>query len=387
VKTFLVAACALLATLVVLAFGSYWAVRAALAPLPGEWSTTLDAGPFEIEAGVPSLVRLATSPWAGPWLAGRRFPTKHGVVALGWDSSQGALRVRCAPCTVQQLTLPELNATVERHAESLSGEVWAGRVRARWQGELARDRLQLKLAVPATPLADGYALFATQVPEVQQAQIAGTFSLDATVTLPGGTMTVVPRIEGFEVSGLGTQALAGARSSCGKRPIRLTAGDSLPRAVIAAEDQRFFDHPGYDLVEVAASMARNEKAGRIERGASTITQQVAKLLITGSDRTPARKLRELLYAVEMERTLGKARILRLYLESAPWGSGGLCGAEAAAWHHFGVRAHELTPEQAAVLASMLHNPALEVSVERVAWIRRHARELPRRSREGGNPGR
>ena len=55
-----------------------------------------------------------------------------------------------------------------------------------------------------------------------------------------------------------------------------------------------------------------------------------------------RKLRELLYAVEMERTLGKPRILRLYLDNAPWGPR-LCGAEAAAAHYFGVRAHELTP--------------------------------------------
>ena len=55
------------------------------------------------------------------------------------------------------------------------------------------------------------------------------------------------------------------------------------------------------------------------RGASTLSQQVAKLLVTGGERSPVRKLRELLYAVEMEQTLGKARILRLYLDNAPWG--------------------------------------------------------------------
>lgn len=115
----------------------------------------------------------------------------------------------------------------------------------------------------------------------------------------------------------------------------------------------------------------------MERGASTLSQQVAKLLVTGDERSPARKLRELLYAVEMERTLGKARILRLYLDHAPWGAHGLCGAEAAAAHYFGVRAHELTPGQSAWLAAMLHNPVKEaerwaatgqINLPRAQWV-------------------
>src|SRR6185295_1953857 len=148
-------------------------------------------------------------------------------------------------------------------------------------------------------------------------------------------------------SGLGTEALAGARSSCG-RGSKLTIDHWLSRAVIAAEDQRFYDHPGYDLTELQASYVRNEQAQRIERGGSTLSQQVAKLLVTGDERSPVRKLRELLYAVEMERTLGKARILRLYLDNAPWGTR-VCGAEAAAAHYFGSRAHELKPAEAAWL--------------------------------------
>jgi penicillin-binding protein 1A len=82
--------------------------------------------------------------------------------------------------------------------------------------------------------------------------------------------------------------------------------------VVATEDQRFFTHTGFDLTELNAAFALNQQSDQIERGASTLTQQLARLLVTGSERTPTRKLRELLYAVEMERTLGKARILGRY---------------------------------------------------------------------------
>lgn len=124
-----------------------------------------------------------------------------------------------------------------------------------------------------------------------------------------------PTIGQFTVEGLGTEAMLGARTSCG--PSAKLANDSwLARAVIAAEDQRFFSHAGYDLTEILASIDHNQKPGQTRRGGSTLTQQLAKLLVTGSDRTAERKLRELLYAVEMEQTLGKARILQLYLDNA-----------------------------------------------------------------------
>lgn len=392
-KTVLLVLTSLMLVLLALAVGAFYALRAALAPLPGEWSVPLRIGFTEIEAGVPSLVRLATSPWGGPLLRGRSFITRSGMLTLDWHEQQRVLRIRCAPCILQPpglgreaLQLPELHATVRRQGELLFGEAWAGKVRGQWQGELARDRLKLRLAIPATLLADGYALFAAHIPELGRAQINGQFALKAQMTLPGGTLTVAPRIDGFEVAGLGTEALAGARSSCGRRAGKLTPDSWLARAVIAAEDQRFYDHPGYDLAELSAALARNHEAQRIERGASTLSQQVAKLLATGDERSPVRKLREVLYAVEMERTLGKARILRLYLDNAPWGTGSLCGAEAAAQHYFAVRAHELTPSQAAWLAAMLHSPAQEaerwaatgqVNLARAQWVALNMRGMTR----------
>ncbi len=97
-------------------------------------------------------------------------------------------------------------------------------------------------------------------------------------------------------------------------------------------------------------------AGAAIRGGSTLTQQLAKLVYTGDDRDPSRKLRELLYAVEMEETLGKARILQIYLAIAPWGPG-VCGAERAAQLYLGKPASRVDPLEAAWLAGLLRNPA------------------------------
>lgn len=380
-----------------LAAATFYAAKAVLAPLPGEWAIPLRLGPIGIEAGVPSLIRLATSPWGGPLLDGRQIDTAAGRVLLAWQASEQRMLLRCSPCTLQLpglgqdgVPLPELHASVRRRGEALSGDVVAGRVRGFWNGELAQGRLRLRLDIPATPLADGYALFAQRIPESASVRIGGQFSLQAQLSLPSGSMTVVPKIEGFEVAGLGTEALAGARGSCarGHRASRLTPDSWLARATVAAEDQRFYEHSGYDLIELAASLTSNQQVHRVERGASTLSQQLAKLLITGDERSPVRKMRELLYAVEMERTLGKARILRLYLDNAPWGPG-LCGAEAASQHYFGVRAHELTPAQASWLAAMLHNPSAEarrwaesgqIDLARAQWVTLALRGMSRKQK-------
>jgi len=129
----------------------------------------------------------------------------------------------------------------------------------------------------------------------------------------------------------------------------------LPRALIAAEDARFYEHPGYEIEPMLAAWQHNQRDGAPLRGGSTLTQQLAKLTITGDDRSATRKLRELLYAVEMERTLGKARILQLYLALAPWGDG-VCGAERASQVYLGKSASKVGPVSAAWLVSLLRNP-------------------------------
>ena len=160
--------------------------------------------------------------------------------------------------------------------------------------------------------------------------------------------------------------------------------------MIAAEDQRFFQHTGYDVAELAAAFEANQAKAAVERGGSTLTQQLARLLVTGGERSAERKLRELLYAVEMEQTLGKARILQLYLDNAPWGPGGLCGAEAAARRYFKRSAARLEPAQAVWLAAMLHNPVMEaerwqregqIDAARAKWVADGIRGITRGQRE------
>ena len=125
-----------------------------------------------------------------------------------------------------------------------------------------------------------------------------------------------------------------------------------------------------------AAQDDNTKAGDVVRGGSTLTQQLAKNLFLRGDRTYARKLQELLYAVELERELGKPRILELYLNVVEWGPD-LVGAKEAAEAYFLKEPKGLLPEEAAFLASILRSPrgswAREyrdgrVNGRRLAWI-------------------
>ena len=129
----------------------------------------------------------------------------------------------------------------------------------------------------------------------------------------------------------------------------------LKRAVVAAEDAKFLDHEGFDWEAIQKAMAKNEKRGKVVAGASTISQQLAKNLFLSGERSWLRKGEEALITWMLERTMSKRRILELYLNVAEWGEG-VFGAEAAAWHHFGVPAAALSPPQAAWLAVILPSP-------------------------------
>jgi monofunctional biosynthetic peptidoglycan transglycosylase len=129
----------------------------------------------------------------------------------------------------------------------------------------------------------------------------------------------------------------------------------LKRAVIASEDSRFPDHDGVDWEAIEKAFERNAKRGRTAFGGSTITMQLAKNLFLSGDRSYLRKVQELVIAYMLEAVMSKRRILEIYLNVAEWGVG-VFGAEAAAQHHFGVSAAQLTPAQAARLAAMLPRP-------------------------------
>jgi len=130
---------------------------------------------------------------------------------------------------------------------------------------------------------------------------------------------------------------------------------NLQRAVIVAEDSRFFEHEGVDLEELRKSIEINIERGAAIRGASTITQQLAKNLYLSPSKSPIRKVRELIITRRMEAALSKARILEIYLNVIEWGDG-IWGAEAASRTYFGVSASSLSRDQAALLAGAIINP-------------------------------
>lgn len=128
----------------------------------------------------------------------------------------------------------------------------------------------------------------------------------------------------------------------------------LVRAVIAAEDQRFCSHNGFDMTEIRRAIEAAER-GRNLRGASTISQQTAKNVYLFNGGGFVRKGAEAWFTMLTEFLWSKPRIMETYLNVAEWGDG-LFGAEAAAQARFGVSAKELTPTQAALLASVLPSP-------------------------------
>jgi len=388
-KCLLVGATLLLSAALVLAA----VVLQLLLPAEGEWSHVVRVGPFARDVSVPALWRIATHPVVLRVTAGRPWDTPFGQVQWTASPIHGDWVAVCAPCSVHR---PEWGAdalTVSRISFSLvhgtdgraSGTVSIGdtprAVAGRWSLAVQPAGAVLDVTFADVPMAEAYGALEAVVPEARQAMIEGRLDLQATLRLPSRALTVAPQVTGFRVSGLGTEQLADARPSCPGGP----AGTWLPRAVIAAEDQRFREHPGFDIDALSAAWSVNQARGAVVAGGSTLSQQLAKLIYTGDGRSPARKLRELLYAVELDRTLGKARVLNLYLSLVPWGEG-QCGAVAAARHYLRKEATRLTPLEAAWLASLLHNPDREraamardgrINATRVDWIMGQMRPAPR----------
>jgi monofunctional biosynthetic peptidoglycan transglycosylase len=148
------------------------------------------------------------------------------------------------------------------------------------------------------------------------------------------------------------------------RPVPLErVSPHLQRALIVAEDSRFWTHDGVDVEALREAVSTNLERGNLVFGGSTISQQTVKNLFLTPARDPLRKWHELVLTLAMERRLSKRRILELYVNVAEFGRG-VYGAEAAAWRYFAVPAAELTSLQAAELAASLpaprrHNPSTD----------------------------
>ncbi|MDO5144237.1 MAG: PBP1A family penicillin-binding protein [bacterium] len=138
------------------------------------------------------------------------------------------------------------------------------------------------------------------------------------------------------------------------------ATSSLPRHVVdaflAAEDLRFYKHPGFDITRIVGALLSNLRSGSYAQGASTITQQLVKLSHLSSQKTIARKLEEIYLALQLEAMFEKDEILDMYLNYIYFGQGAY-GIQAAAQTNFGVDAQDLTPAQAASLAAAIKAPS------------------------------
>jgi monofunctional biosynthetic peptidoglycan transglycosylase len=151
----------------------------------------------------------------------------------------------------------------------------------------------------------------------------------------------------------------------------------LKRALIAAEDAKFFEHEGFDIEGIEKAYEKNIKKGRFVAGGSTISQQLAKNLFLSGERSYIRKGQEAMITLMLEKMMTKRRILEIYLNVIEWGEG-VYGAEAAARHYFKTSAARLGPSQAARLAAMVPRPRYFEKRPNSPWLARQAGRIEAR---------
>jgi penicillin-binding protein 1A len=130
---------------------------------------------------------------------------------------------------------------------------------------------------------------------------------------------------------------------------------NLIQAIITAEDRRFFNHIGIDVLGILRAYSANLLAGKVVQGGSTITQQLAKIIYLSPERTFKRKIQEMLIAFQLERNFSKEQIIAMYVNRVYMGRGSY-GMDAAAEYYFGKSIEDITPFECAILASMLKAP-------------------------------
>ena len=145
----------------------------------------------------------------------------------------------------------------------------------------------------------------------------------------------------------------------------------LIKAVLIAEDDKFYKHSGFDFEAIKRALEKNLKEGKIKYGGSTITQQTAKNLFLSPSKNPVRKIQEAILAYRLEKTLGKKRILEIYLNIAEWGLG-IFGVEAAARFYYHKPSSALSPWEAARLAAVLPNPLKYNPLEKSPFVEKRA---------------
>ena len=198
----------------------------------------------------------------------------------------------------------------------------------------------------------------------------------------GYVLLTMPDVESLKTKNPGLTAMMEQRASernVAPRPIRTwisykNISPHLRNAVLIAEDSAFFQHNGYDLEQIKESAKRNWREKRFARGASTITQQLAKNLYLSTSKNPLRKIQEFFIAQEMEKDLSKQRIFEIYLNVIEWGDG-IYGIEPASQRYFGKSASALRPEEAAILAAMIPNPRRYTPTRNLKYLEKRKSDL------------
>ena len=150
----------------------------------------------------------------------------------------------------------------------------------------------------------------------------------------------------------------------------------IQKAVVVAEDARFYQHSGFDVIALKDAMDYNIEKLDMKYGASTISQQVVKNMFFSASRDPLRKWHELIFTISMEFFVPKKRILSTYLNIAEFGKG-IYGAEAAARYYWGISAKQLTVSQAIELAASLPSPKKHNPKTRTKYFQGRAKKISR----------
>jgi len=148
----------------------------------------------------------------------------------------------------------------------------------------------------------------------------------------------------------------------------------LVKAVLIAEDDKFYAHEGFDYESIQKAAEKDLQAGKFRFGGSTISQQLARNLYLSPEKSIRRKIAEAFITRKMEKNLSKKRIIEIYLKVVEWGEG-IFGAEAASRHYLGKPARDLTPQEVARLAAVLPNPRKYNPAGEQKYVENRARRI------------
>ncbi len=361
--------------------GLRWGERVLVSGLTGQLGDeglSLSGEGFSLERGGGKMAVQMEMASPFPEAAGRvhlslDLDGKQGVLELKSDS----LAVKHSLLAKHPVELQDVSSRVhlDLAKDTFAGWLKVGPVQVELLGRHAEGIVDFRLELPSTPVEDVLAPLRSVVPELESARLVGTALGWVEGNWPAGTWKgdadlqglgvggAVPRLQDlkygpFDYRVRGEDGAWGLRTSGegseGWTPYRAIA-PVLSDAVVAAEDSAFLVHSGYDMESMREAMAANLAKGQVVRGGSTLTQQLAKNLFLDGERTVVRKVRELLLATELDRALGKTRVMELYLNVVEWGPD-FHGVEAASERYFMRSPAGLQPHEAAFLAAILPAP-------------------------------